>query len=268
MSDTDLYGLLSAKLSIRRDVPVRAVNRLSQAFSSSRRVSAKEDLVVEGAQASTCMFLTSGFCARYRFLADGRRQFTEICIPGDFLNLGSLLKKRQPQGLIALTDCRTAGISHSSLDRLIREEPELMRSLWLETLIDGAISREWVLSLGVQNAKERFARFFCELFMRMEIVGLTEGDSFRLPMTQMEMSDMLGMSAVHVNRIMGELREEGLIEMSGGRVRLLHLAGLAALGEFAPDYLEAPPISCELSRRPKSRTDHIPRVSRLSLSAP
>ena len=240
MSDHDLYGLLFAKLRTRRDVPARAVNRLSQAFSSSRLASAKEDLVVEGAHASTCLFLTSGFCARYRLLADGRRQFTKICIPGDFVNVGSLLKKRQPQGLIALTDCRTAGISHSALDRLIREEPELMRSLWLETLIDGAISREWVLSLGVQNARERFARFFCELFMRMEIVGLTDGDGFRLPVTQTEMSDMLGMSAVHVNRIMGELREQGLIEMSGGRVRLPDLAGLAALGEFEPDYLEAP----------------------------
>lgn len=114
-----------------------------------------------------------------------------------------------------------------------------MRSLWLETLVDGAISREWVLSLGVQNAKERFARFFCELFMRMEIVGLTEGDGFRLPMTQTEMSDMLGMSAVHVNRIIGELREEGLIEMCGGRVRLPDLAALAALGEFKAAYLEA-----------------------------
>lgn len=124
--------------------------------------------------------------------------------------------------------------------RLIREEPELMRSLWLETLVDGAISREWVLSLGVQNAKERFARFFCELFMRMEIVGLTEGDGFRLTMTQTEMSDMLGMSAVHVNRIIGELREEGLIEMSGGRVRLPDLEALAALGEFESAYLEAP----------------------------
>lgn len=94
MSDTDLSDLLFAKLSIRRDVPARAINRLSQAFSSTRRVSAKEDLVVEGAYASTCMFLTAGFCARYRILADGRRQFTEICIPGDFVNLGSLLKKR------------------------------------------------------------------------------------------------------------------------------------------------------------------------------
>jgi CRP-like cAMP-binding protein len=240
VSDTDLSDLLFAKLSIRRDVPARAINRLSQAFSSTRRVSVKEDLVVEGAYASTCMFLTAGFCARYRILADGRRQFTEICIPGDFVNLGSLLKKRQPQGLTALTDCRTAVISHSALDRLIREEPELMRSLWLETLVDGAISREWVLSLGVQNAKERFARFFCELFMRMEIVGLTEGDGFRLTMTQTEMSDMLGMSAVHVNRIIGELREEGLIEMSGGRVRLPDLEALAALGEFESAYLEAP----------------------------
>src|SRR5690606_4236364 len=179
--------------------------------------------------------------ARYRLLRNGRRQFTEICLPGDFVNLGSLLKKRQPQGVVALTDCRAASIPHARLDRLIDADGDLVRSLWLDTLVDGAVSREWILALGAQSAKERLAWFLCELYCRLEPVGRAEDCCFQLPMTQAEIADILGLSTVHVNRVVAELRREGLVEWKGALVHLKDWGALAALAEFDKAYLESPP---------------------------
>lgn len=246
MSDNVLLDLLSVKLTRRRPVPSATIECLCNSFSAPRTYAAKADVVLQGAKAMSCVFLMEGFAARYRMLSNGRRQFTEICLPGDFVNLGSHLKKRQPQGVIALVTCETVSVLHSRLDVLIDSDAELRRSLWLETLVGGAISREWVLSLGAQSARERFARFFCETYCRLEIVGRARAGRFNLPITQVELADVLGLSSVHVNRIVAQLRADGLIEWSGSSVVLPRWDELAKVAEYDPAYLELSP------RRPTS----------------
>ena len=240
-SGDELEDLITIKLTRRRSVSPATLRKLSEAFNPLALIPARDDLIVQGVKSSSCLLLLNGFAARYRLLRNGRRQFTEICLPGDFVNLGSLLKKRQPQGVVALTDCRAASIPHARLDRLIDADGDLVRSLWLDTLVDGAVSREWILALGAQSAKERLAWFLCELYCRLELVGRAKDCCFQLPMTQAEIADILGLSTVHVNRVVAELRREGLVEWKEALAHLKDWGALAALAEFDKAYLESPP---------------------------
>lgn len=239
----ELFHLVKAKLTRRGSLSLATVKRVADAFEPLDQTAAAEDLIVQGVRASSCLLLLDGFAARYRLLESGRRQFTDIVVPGDFINLGTVLKKRQPQSVLALTDCTTVSLAHPRLELLIDSDPDLTKVLWLETLVDGAIGREWIFSLGAQSAKARLARFLCEMYCRLEVVERAADDSFRLPLTQVQVSDALGLSAVHVNRVVSEMRNEGLIAWSGQRVRLRQWRELASLAEFDGAYLELPPRS-------------------------
>ena len=178
-----------------------------------------------------------GFCARYRDLSDGRRQYTQINLPGDFIDLHGFVLKRVDHGVRALTDCLIAEAPHDRLRRLTEQHPHLTRLLWLETVVDAAVHREWLLALGRQEALERTALLVCEVYTRLEAVGLARDGAFRFPIIQAEIADLLGMSAVHVNRTLKVMREAGWLEWSGADVRILAWERLADAAEFNPSYL-------------------------------
>ena len=116
-------------------------------------------------------------------------------------------------------------------------DPEKGRALWRRLLRDEAISREWLVSMGRRTAIERCAHFLCELRVRLEHVGLASGAMFDLEFTQVDLADVLGLSAVHVNRILQELRRTGLIKLSGGTLTILDQYALEMVGGFDPTYL-------------------------------
>jgi CRP-like cAMP-binding protein len=130
-----------------------------------------------------------------------------------------------------------AFIAHPRLHELLRRHPGLVTALWRETLIDAAIYREWMVNLGRRAAGQRLAHMICEMDARFAAVGLNHAHSFELPLTQMELGDALGLSAVHVNRVLQELRGAGLLDYDGGRVTIRNWEGLKAAGEFDPAYL-------------------------------
>jgi CRP-like cAMP-binding protein len=130
-----------------------------------------------------------------------------------------------------------AFVSHSFLAGTLMESPALMRAFWRETLIDAAIYREGVGSLGSRRSLPRLAHLICELAARLEIVGLLEKDSFEFPFTQQNLADACGISVVHVNRIIQALRQQGLIAWEGRAMRLLKRRELEVLAELNPDYL-------------------------------
>jgi CRP-like cAMP-binding protein len=196
------------------------------------------DLVREGDRPDRSMLVAQGFTTRYRLLGDGTRQITAIHLPGDFVDLHSFLLKTMDHSVGALSACRAVTFPHANLRAITERHPHLARMLWLMTLLDSAIHREWIVAMGRRSALEQLAHLLCEIFTRLAVVGL--GDTTRelmLPINQTELGDTLGLSTVHVNRTLQQLRAERLISWQGQAVRILDWDRLAAIAEFDPTYL-------------------------------
>ena len=206
-------------------------------FGVRKSFAADQEMVAQGARSTTSMLLVDGFAARFKTLCNGERQITAIHVPGDFLDLHGFLLKTQAQGVIALSPCRVALVAHATLRKISEDMPHLSRLLWLDTVIDGSIHREWLVSIGRRSSEAQLAHLFCELFVRLQVVEKTDGMSFRLPMTQAALADVLGMSAVHVNRTLQILRKRNLIVWKGGYVQIFDWQGLQDIAEFDPTYL-------------------------------
>nr|WP_281379432.1 Crp/Fnr family transcriptional regulator [Novosphingobium sediminicola] len=140
-----------------------------------------------------------------------------------------------------LTPGRLALFRAEDLQRLVFERPAIRNALWRETLIDISICGEWVINVGRRDARGRIAHLLCEFAMRLRSAGLLEGDSYELPMTQDQIADAIGLTAVHVNRTLQEMRRSGLIYTERGIVKVTNWMGLAALGDFNPQYLPIEP---------------------------
>ena len=210
---------------------------LIELVGDERSFSAGQDLVAESSRPSYSTLLLDGFAARYKLLRSGKRQITAIHIAGDFVDLHSFLLKAMDHGVIALSTCRVAVVPHRTLLEITETKAHLARLFWLNTLIDGAIHREWLVAMGRRDARGQAAFLLCELYLRLHAVGLVEGTSFRLPLTQAEAGDALGLSTVHVNRVLQSLRRRRLIEWRGGLINVLNWDGLSELAEFDPAYL-------------------------------
>ncbi|ADG11716.1 Crp/Fnr family transcriptional regulator [Caulobacter segnis] len=222
----------------RRDT-LSALERevLSGLLGPERAVAAGTVLIAPGDRPSFSTFLVSGFCARFSVTAAGGRQLTEINVAGDFIDLHSLLMRQMDHGVVALADCVVAFAPHADLRRLTEQHPHLGRLLWLETVIDGAIHRQWLVTMGQQSAASRLAHLVCELYRRLEAAGLASDGQLKIPMTQTDLGDVLGLTPIHVNRVLMELRREGLIEWKGTQVTIPDWDRLATFAEFDPNYL-------------------------------
>jgi CRP-like cAMP-binding protein len=228
---------LILKLEGRDRLSLEEKQVLESAISRIRDVGADEDIVREGDRPTECSLLLEGFAARYKVLSNGRRQITAIHVAGDFVDLHSFLLKTLDHSILALTRCRIAAVPHGTLAKITEEHPHLTRLLWLNTLIDGAIHREWLTAMGRRTAIAHMAHLICELFIRLEAVGHVQDQTIHLPITQAELSDTLGLSTVHVNRVLQELRKDGLIRWQGNALTVLDWERLKQIAEFTPTYL-------------------------------
>jgi len=211
---------------------------LLEAAGGVETFAAGADLVREGDRPDRSMLVSQGFTTRYRLLADGTRQITAIHVPGDFVDLHSFLLKTMDHSVGALSPCRVVTFPHANLRLITERFPHLARLLWLMTLLDGAIHREWIVAMGRRSALEQMAHLLCEIFTRLSVVGL--GDRHReliLPINQTELGDALGLSTVHVNRTLQQLRADGLITWQGQAVRIHDWDRLAEIAGFDPAYL-------------------------------
>ena len=194
-------------------------------------------IVGQGERPDYSCIVVEGLAARVLMFADGRRQITNLHIPGDFLDLQSLFLKRLDHTVIAFTDCKVAFIPHTALRQLLDHNPHLMHLFWVTTLVDAAIDRAWIACLGRRPAGDHLAHFLCELYTRLQGRGLARGNSFSFGSTQSELADVLGMSLVHVNRIVQDLRKLGLITWEFGQLTITNFEELATRAEFDPAYL-------------------------------
>lgn len=202
-----------------------------------RNVAADHDIVRDGDRPSECCLILDGFACRYKLTRSGRRQIFSFHIAGDIPDLQSLHLGTMDHSLGTLTPSRVALIPHETMRDLAARFPRLAAAWWRDTLIEAATFREWMMGLGRREAYGRMAHLLCELFVRLQAVGLADGHSYALPVTQAELGDALGLSTVHVNRTFQELRRDGLIVTRGAKVAVLDWEGLKAAGEFDPAYL-------------------------------
>lgn len=228
---------LIAKLERRDRLSADEQSALTALLDPPRLHLAGSEILHPGGWPEASSLLISGLGARVSGLKEGGRSITQLSIAGDFLDLHSLVMKQIDHGVVAVSDCVTAAIPHKRLIQLLDSHPHLGRLLWLETAIDGAIQREWFHRLGRQGALARMAHLFCELQSRLEIVGLADEAGFSLTLTQGDLANCIGLSAVHVNRVLKELRDLHLMDWHGGRVTVLNRSRLEEIAEFDPTYL-------------------------------
>jgi CRP-like cAMP-binding protein len=181
--------------------------------------------------------ILQGISSRQKVLESGARQITAFHITGDFCDLHTYVLKTLPDSVVAMSHCKVATIPHDKLDRIFRDNYHLARLFWASTLIDAAIFRQWIISIGRRTPIARLAHLFCELFLRFQMVSLTQDMSYPLPVTQTDLSDVLGLSLVHTNRTCAALRLEGLATFSQRRVTVHDWEALQRTAEFNPQYL-------------------------------
>jgi CRP-like cAMP-binding protein len=222
------FGALSAVDRQRiADLPLKLVN-----YPGDREV------VSYGYASSRCTLVLDGFLYSHKLVAGSRRQITSFFIPGDLVDLSSLYLPKVDHSISTLGPAVLALVPHTALKEVLDRSPALARAFWRETLMQAAISQEWVVNLGRRDAFARLAHIVCELTVRLQAMGLARDLSFAMPWTQMDVADACGISSVHANRVIQELRQLGLLEWDSKRVKIHDWDGLARLGDFNPDYLQ------------------------------
>ena len=225
------------KLRARDDINDAEEAAIRSSVSHWRDVPADKTIIQIGEVLAHSTMLLEGLMCRYKDLKDGQRQITELHIAGDFVDLHSFTLKRLDHAIMALTPCKIGLVPHENLTAITEQHPHLTRVYWFNTNLDAAIHREWEVSLGRRTALAKVASLFCELHVRLGIVGLTDGDEYALPLTQTDLAECLGLTQIHVNRTLKELRQRKLVEFRSGRVKIFGMKELAAVAEFDPAYL-------------------------------
>lgn len=225
------------KLRKRTEISSDEERVLRGLIAETRRVPADRILIRAGEELSNSVFLLDGWMARSKDMATGERQVTELHITGDFPDLHGFTLKRLDHDIVTLSECTIGIVPHDRLLEVTRDYPHLTRVFWFSTNVDAAITRELALSLGQRSAISRMAHLFCELYVRLDVVGRTQGNRYEFPLTQRELSECLGLTVVHVNRTLQELRRKGLVEFENRHLTILDRLGLEGIADFDPNYL-------------------------------
>ena len=198
---------------------------------------ARQDIVRDGDKPAHCCLILDGWVCRYKLLREGKRQIFSFHIPGDIPDLQGLLIHTMDHSLATVTKATVAFIPHESLRTLAAEFPKIGALLWRDTLIDAGIFREWMTGMGRRSAFERIGHLFCEMYLKLQAVGLAEGYRCPLPLTQVDLADALGLTSVHVNRVLREMRGKTLITLRNQTLVIQAWDELLLVSEFDPMYL-------------------------------
>ena len=210
---------------------------IRNAVTETRSFAADKILIRNGVELNSSLLLLDGWLARSKDLPGGDRQVTQLHVAGDFADLHSYPLRRLDHDVATLSECLIAVVPHARLKELTERFPRLARLYWFSTNVDAAITRELALSLGRRSALSRMAHLFCELHVRLEMVGRAQGDGYDFPLTQRELAECLGLTVVHANRTLQELRRRRVLEFENRRLTVRDRKGLEGIAEFDPAYL-------------------------------
>lgn len=198
---------------------------------------ADRDIVCDGDTATQCCLILEGWAFRYKILGEGKRQIFSFHIAGDIPDLQSLHIPVMDHSLATMTQAAVAFIPHEAMRDLTDRFPRIAAALWRDTLVDAGIFREWMTCMGRRSAYDHLAHLFCELYLRQEAVGLAGEHHCSLPMTQADLGDATGLSNVHINRVLQEMRGNGLITLRSNTLVILAWDELIRAAEFDETYL-------------------------------
>ena len=193
---------------------------LERISANPRAIGPRTDLICEGDKPDGVFLVMEGMAYRHKQRENGARQILAYLLPGDLGDLDVALLKQMDHTITTLSACRVVRIAPETVAELMQHHPQIARALRMSTLVDEATSREWLVNVGCRSAIERISHLFCELLVRLQVVGLASENSYVLPLTQAELGDTTGLSNVHVNRSLQELRRQGLIEWKERRLTI------------------------------------------------
>lgn len=202
-----------------------------------RDIRPRRDLVREGERPRFVYVMLDGWACRYKMLPDGRRQIVAFVMPGDLFDNHVFMLRELDHSIASITALRVAEIGREELEALVTDRPGVAQALWLNDLASLAVQREWTLNVGQRSAYERLAHLLCELFARLGSIGMTDGNACDFPLTQVDLADATGLTPVHVNRMLQELRGAGLIELQSRKLTVLDPAALQTAALFNDRYL-------------------------------
>jgi CRP-like cAMP-binding protein len=200
-------------------------------------IDARRDLISEGDRPRHIHLVLDGWACRYKQLSDGKRQVLSLFVAGDFCDINTCLLKAMDHSIGALTRVRVAVIAPEDMNALSAERPGIGRALRWHELVAAAIQREWTLNIGQRSAYQRLAHLLIELYLRLKVVGRASNGHCDFPLTQNDLADATGLTSVHVNRTLQELRRDGLIELERKQLQFRDLQRMIDLAMFNPNYL-------------------------------
>ena len=221
---------------LRHAVSPREAELIEGLVDKAERVPDGHMVQRRASPASHSTLLLDGFIARV--IDDhASRHIVGLQVPGDFVDLHAFALKRLDHDVVTIGPAMLAYVPHERLAQIVSEEPHLTRLLWFSTLLDAAVHREWILKLEQLKAEERLAHIMCELWHRLDFVGLGDAHGFNMPLLQTHLANACGTTAVHINRVIKSLRQKNLLEINRGRVTFPDRPALERFALFKPDYL-------------------------------
>jgi CRP-like cAMP-binding protein len=199
--------------------------------------SARTHIVEEGEKPTHSCMVLEGMVYRTKLAASGRRQIMSFHVPGDMVDLHTILFKIADHTIETARNASVVMIRHEVVLKAAERWPALARAFWYDTLVDASIQRETLLNIGRRDARTRTAHLLCEIMLRLRRVGLAGGFRIDLPLTQTDLADALGVTPIHMNRVLAKFRAEGLISLDGRTLVIHDWDRLVQIGEFDPLYL-------------------------------
>lgn len=247
----------TAALLMRRTTTLDNNERrmLDSMIAEVRALPPRHTVIERETMLDTSLYLIRGVMCRYIDNRKGYRQLVSIQVPGDFVDLHAYPLGFLDHNVATITAAEVAMFHRADLDRLLALAPALARKLWFSTLLDAALHREWIFKLGRLPSHGRVAHFFCETELRLRAVGLSNGRRFELPITQADIAEICGLTSIHVNRVLRDLRDQELCTFRGGIAEFHDPVALARLGEFDPAYLYLDLMALEDDRTSRSALD-------------
>ena len=228
---------LIRKLSAHVPLPEEDRAVLRQACVHQKDVSARQDLIREGDKPGSLFVILEGWACRYKLMPEGTRQITAFLMPGDCCDLHASVLPSMEHSIATITVARVAMVDRVRMEEIIITRPSLTRAFWWAQLVDEDTLRAWITSMGRRNSVQRVAHLMCELYVRARNVGLVDNDRFELPLTQVEIGDALGLTAVHINRVLRKLRLAGTMQLKAGSLVIADITKLAEVAGFDDSYL-------------------------------
>ncbi|MGY6552542.1 MAG: Crp/Fnr family transcriptional regulator [Erythrobacter sp.] len=221
------YGLLGSE----------EISLLADACTNVRELPANYHLIREGDEPDPVFVILEGWACGYKILPDGGRQIISFLLPGDFCDIHIAVLEAIDHNIMTLTKAKVASLPRAQMEALVQARPALTQAFWWSQLVDQSILRAWIISMGRRKSVERVAHLMCELYIRMRNIGLADDHECNMPLTQLVLADALGLTPVHVNRVLRVLKTAKVMELNRGSLKIIDSGKLAEIAGFDGNYL-------------------------------